>query len=97
MKVKATYSPEDNKIRLYPSERLDAEAYEKVKAHGFLWAPKQGLFVAPRWSPKREDLAISLAGELEPEHMTLPHRRYYHDQVLHSQPLLWRDPVHRRD
>ena len=74
MKVKATYSPEDNKIRLYPSERLDAEAYEKVKAHGFLWAPKQGLFVAPRWSPKREDLAISLAGELEPEHMTIAER-----------------------
>ncbi len=72
--ITATYSPEDNKLRLYPLHRLDAETYARVKAAGFGWAPKQGLFVAPAWSPSREDLAIELAGEIEPEQMTLAER-----------------------
>jgi hypothetical protein len=74
MNIQATYSPEDNKIRLYASSRLDAETYERVKAAGFSWAPRQELFVAPKWSPNREDLAIELAGEIEPEEMTLAER-----------------------
>ncbi len=72
--ISATYSPEDNKIRLYASSRLDVETYAKVKDAGFKWAPKQELFVAPAWSPEREDLAIELAGEIEPEEMTLAER-----------------------
>jgi hypothetical protein len=72
--ITATYSPEDNKIRLYASTRLDAETYERVKAAGFKWAPKQELFVAPKWTPSREDLALELAGEIEPEEMTLAER-----------------------
>lgn len=72
--ISATYSPEDNKIRLYASSRLDSETYERVKAAGFSWAPRQELFVAPKWSPKREDLAIELAGEIEPEEMTMAER-----------------------
>lgn len=72
--ITATYSPEDNKLRLYASERLDAETYERVKAAGFKWAPKQELFVAPKWTCAREDLAIELAGEIEPEEMTLAER-----------------------
>jgi hypothetical protein len=74
MKISATYSPEDNKIRLYASARLDAETYARVKAAGFKWAPKQELFVAPAWSPAREDLAIELAGEIEAEESTLAER-----------------------
>jgi hypothetical protein len=74
MKITATYSPEDNKLRLYASERLDPETYEKVKAAGFFWAPKQQLFVAPKWTPAREDLALLLAGDIEPEEMTLAER-----------------------
>jgi len=70
----ATYSPEDNKIRLYASSRLDAETYTRVKQAGFKWAPRQGLFVAPKWTPQREDLAIELAGEIEAEEMTLAER-----------------------
>lgn len=70
----ATYSPEDNKIRLYASSRLDAETYGRVKAAGFIWAPKQELFVAPKWTPQREDLAAELAGEIEAEDMTLAER-----------------------
>ena len=72
--ISATYSPEDNKIRLYPSARLDAGTYARVKEAGFKWAPKQELFVAPAWSCAREDLALELAGEIEPEEMTLAER-----------------------
>jgi len=71
---RATYSPEDNKIRLYPARRLDPEIYARVKAAGFSWAPKQGVFVAPMWTPSRADLAESLAGEIEDEDTTLSER-----------------------
>lgn len=60
----ATYSPDDNKLRLYSATRLDAETYAKVKAAGFHWAPRQDLFVAPAWTPEREDLLVALAGEI---------------------------------
>lgn len=63
----ATYSPDDNKLRLYASTRLDAETYARVKTAGFSWAPKQELFVAPMWTPGREDLLIELAGEIGDE------------------------------
>lgn len=72
--ITATYSPEDNKIRLYPSVRLDDETFQRVKDAGFKWAPKQELFVAPKWSCKREDLALELADEIEPEEMTVAER-----------------------
>lgn len=72
--ITATYSPEDNKIRLYASRRLDDETFARVKAAGFKWAPKQELFVAPKWTPEREDLAMELAGEIEAEEMTLAER-----------------------
>lgn len=71
----ATYSPDDNKLRLYASSRLDEETYQRVKAAGFIWAPKQGLFVAPMWTPDREDLLIDLAGEIEDEDKSLVERQ----------------------
>ena len=43
----AKYSPEDNKLRLYSVSRLDRVTYEGVRAAGFVWAAKQGFFVAP--------------------------------------------------
>lgn len=70
----ATYSPEDNKIRLRASAKLDDETYARVKAAGFAWAPKQELFVAPKWTPEREDLAIELAGDLDDEDTSLVDR-----------------------
>lgn len=72
--ITATYSPEDNKLRLYATSRLDTETYARVKAAGFKWAPKQELFVAPCWSPAREDLCLALAGDIEPEQTTLLER-----------------------
>ena len=70
----ATYSPEDNKLRLYAAERLDADTYAQVKAAGFRWAPKQELFVAPSWSPAREDLLIELCGEIGDENTSAADR-----------------------
>jgi phospholipid N-methyltransferase len=71
----ATYSPEDNKLRLYAATRLDKETYERVRAAGFIYAPKQELFVAPMWTPSREDLLLELADEIGDEDTTLVERQ----------------------
>ena len=52
----------------------DAEVYDRVKAAGFKWAPKQELFVAPMWTPEREDLPIELCGEIGDEDTSLVDR-----------------------
>lgn len=67
----ATYSPEDNKLRIYVPYRLDDELYKRFKEHSFRWAPKQELFVAPAWSPSREDFALEMAGTIEAEQTTM--------------------------
>lgn len=72
---RATYSPDDNKLRLYAASRLDPETYKKVHDAGFRWAPKLALFVAPAWTPGREDVLLSLAGEIEDEDSTLAERQ----------------------
>jgi len=74
MSYSATYSPEDNKLRLYSTSRLDKELYDRVKKAGFIYAPKQGFFVASMWTPAREDLLIELAGEIGDEDTTLASR-----------------------
>lgn len=70
----ATYSPEDNKLRLYATSRLDTDLYARVKAAGFSGAPRQQLFVAPMWTPEREDLLIELAGTIDDEDTSLVER-----------------------
>lgn len=70
----ATYSPDDNKLRLYPEGRLDPETYARVRAEGFIWAPRQNLFVAPMWTPRREDLLLELAGDIGDEDTSLVDR-----------------------
>ncbi|MCH9640063.1 MAG: DUF3560 domain-containing protein [Betaproteobacteria bacterium] len=72
--ITATYSAEDNKLRLYCASRLDDETYQVVKENGFKWAPSQELFVAPKWTPRREDLCIALAGEITAEQSTVLER-----------------------
>ncbi|WP_459203491.1 DUF3560 domain-containing protein (plasmid) [Ralstonia pseudosolanacearum] len=72
--LSATYSPEDNKLRLYASSRLDSALYQRVNAAGFKWASKQDLFVAPAWSPDREDLLLELCGEIDDEDTSLVER-----------------------
>ena len=70
----ATYSPEDNKLRIYPESRLSPEDYAAVKAAGFSWAPKQELFVAPAWTPAREDFARQLCGDIGDEDISIMER-----------------------
>jgi phospholipid N-methyltransferase len=70
----ASYSPDDNKLRLRASARLDADTYARVKAAGFIWAPKQDLFVAPMWTPSRADLLMELAGDIGDEDTSLTDR-----------------------
>src|SRR5712692_5172186 len=74
MTFTATYSPDDNKLRLYASSRLDKDLYARVRAAGFIWAPKQDLFVAPMWTPERADLLEELAGEIGDEDTSLVDR-----------------------
>ena len=69
----ATYSPEDDKIRIYPFARLDPETYARVKAAGYIWAPKQELFVG-YWGIGREDIALELCGEIGDEDKSLVER-----------------------
>lgn len=75
MNFTATYSPDDNKLRLYASSRLPEELYKRVRAVGFIWAPKQKLFVAPRWTPEAEDLLLELAGDIGDEDKSLTERQ----------------------
>lgn len=70
----ATYSPEDNKLRIYPDFRLAKDVYERVRRAGFIWAPRQKLFVAPSWTPSREDFLIEMCGEIGDEDATLVDR-----------------------
>lgn len=70
----ATYDPDDNKLRFRAEDRLSPELYALANSHGFKWAPLQKLFVAPAWSPAREDFLIELAGTIEPEETTLTER-----------------------
>lgn len=74
MDYTATYSPDDNKLRLYAASRLPRELYDRVRDAGFRWAPKQELFVAPAWSPHREDLLLELAGDIGDEDQSLSER-----------------------
>jgi hypothetical protein len=56
MNSTATYSAEDNKLRLYVG-RVPRADYERLRDAGFVSTPKQDCdFVAP-WTPTREDIA----------------------------------------
>ena len=61
---RATYSPDDNKLRLYAVSRLDPETYKKVHDAGFRWAPKYRRCLSRQLDTGREDVLLSLAGEI---------------------------------
>jgi hypothetical protein len=69
----ATYSPEDDKLRLYPFSRLSPEEYEEVKRYGFQWAPVQRCFYRS-WHPQAFDLLERLCGEVGDESRTAADR-----------------------
>ena len=69
----ASYSPDDDKIRIYPAYRLPTDEYQQLKAAGFAWAPKQECFYAV-WNPTREQVALQFAEEIEDEDKSLVDR-----------------------
>lgn len=78
--TRCTYSPEDDKLRIYPDgERLDSDKdwyTNTFKAKGkYKWAAKQECFVA-YWSPFAEDIAIELSdsGEIDDEDYSMLER-----------------------
>jgi hypothetical protein len=71
-----TYSPEDNKLRLYANFRFDKELWLYFKSIGLKYAPKQELFVFNH-RISREDLCLFLlpeGEEIQPEGTTLAER-----------------------
>lgn len=74
---KATYNPEDNKLRIYckpGQERVPDDVYTLLRDKGFVYAPIQKLFVAPAWSPSREDLCLDLVGNIVADDVTMVER-----------------------
>jgi len=67
MEHQATYSPEDNKLRLYAAYRLDEDEYQALKGVGFKWARHQQCFVCPRWTPQAEDELFQFVDEIDDE------------------------------
>lgn len=62
----ATYSPEDNKLRLYVG-RVPRAEYEALRAQGWISTPKQGCDFVATWTPGRRDTALQYAEIIEDE------------------------------
>lgn len=62
----ATYSPEDNKLRLYVG-RVPRDEYEALRAEGWTSTPKQDCDFVATWTPARRDRALSYAEIIEDE------------------------------
>lgn len=74
---KATYNPEDNKLRIYckpGEERVPEDVYAMLRDNGFVYARIQKLFVAPAWAPSREDLCLELVGSIVCDDVTMVER-----------------------
>lgn len=58
----ASYSAEDNKLRLYVG-RVPRSDYERLRSAGFVSTPKQDCDFVATWTPGREDIALSFLGD----------------------------------
>lgn len=63
---RATYTPEDNKLRLYVG-RVPRDQYDALRAEGWTATPKQSCDFAAVWTVDRKQTAISFAGIIEDE------------------------------
>lgn len=61
----ATYCPEDNKLRLYLSRRVDRQSYDYLRKVGYVATPKQECSFAATWSIDAEDAAFDLIAEAD--------------------------------
>ncbi len=62
----ATYSPEDNKLRLYVG-RVPRDEYLKLRAEGWTSTPKQDCDFVATWTPQRRDTCLQYAELIEDE------------------------------
>ncbi len=62
----ATYSPEDNKLRLYVG-RVPRDEYLKLRAEGWTSTPKQSCDFVAHWTPERRNTALEYAELIEDE------------------------------
>ncbi len=62
----ATYSPEDNKLRLYVG-RVPREDYLKLRADGWTSTPKQDCDFVATWTPSRRNTCLEYADLIEDE------------------------------
>jgi protein-L-isoaspartate O-methyltransferase len=72
MNYTATYSPEDDKLRLYCG-RVDPETYARLRKVRFQRAYKQECFYVV-WNPAAEDICLELAGSIDDEDTSLVDR-----------------------
>lgn len=70
----ATYSPEDNKLRLYFGYRIPKDEWNELKAAGWVWTMKQDSDICAPWTPEREAAALAMAGYIGDEGSTLAER-----------------------
>ena len=70
-----TYSPQDDKLRIYFATRQSQETLQPLKDAGFRWAGIQECWHA-HWTPEREDAALAATGAdaLDDEPSTLADR-----------------------
>ena len=64
---RASYSPQDDKLRLFFAFRIPREEWDALRAAGWAWTMKQASDMVAPWTPEREDQALALAGEIEDE------------------------------
>jgi hypothetical protein len=64
---RGTYSLDDDKLRLYVAGAPDPEIRASAKSRGFVLSAKRQAFVAPKWTPEREDLLLQLCGDIGDE------------------------------
>ena len=97
-KLTATYSPEDDKLRLYTGCRVDQEtfAYARLRAAGFSWFPEQQLFVATGWTPERADLLIEFCGGIGDEDKSLVRRGGERAERIQELEAKQREMQHRK-
>lgn len=67
MQHRATYSPEDNKLRFYPDWTDGDFDKETLKSAGYRWASKQECYVCPRWTCTAEDAALLYVDDIGDE------------------------------
>ena len=59
----ATYCPEDNKLRLYLSARVERDSFEYLRKIGYVATPKQECSFAATWSIDAENAAFDLIAD----------------------------------